>query len=152
MTDAPPVSPETPPTDPPVDPPVETDWKAEAKKWETRSKENAKAAKRLAELEDADKTELQRAVDRAEAAEKRAAEFETAQQITAWKTEISATTGVPAQALRGTTKDELQAHADELKPLLGNRGPIIPTAGQTPTTPPKDERDTVRRLFGSTTS
>jgi hypothetical protein len=148
-----PVSPE--PTANPTDPAQETDWKAEAdrlkaeaRKWETRSKENGAAAKRLAEIEESQKSDLQRALDRAEAAERRAAEFETVQQIQAWKADIAKATGVPAQYLRGTTEDELKAHAEELKPLVQNRGPVIPGLGNIPSTTPTDERTFVRDLFG----
>lgn len=57
---------------PPADAPQEdtTDWKAQARKWEARAKENSAAAAKLAKLEDANKTELQKAADRATAAEK----------------------------------------------------------------------------------
>ncbi|WJL95865.1 hypothetical protein QSU92_01160 [Microbacterium sp. ET2] len=33
------------------------------------------------------------------------------------RTEIAEQTGIPASALRGTTRDELQAHADQLVAL-----------------------------------
>ena len=56
-----------------------TDWKAkyeetiaESRKWEERSKANAEAAKRLSEIEDAQKSESERAADRIAAAEKAA--------------------------------------------------------------------------------
>lgn len=110
----------------------ETDWRAEAKKWETRAKENKTAADRLAQLEDAQKTELQKIQERAEAAEKRAADLEAAEQqriakaeqakqIADWKTKIAADPkfeGVPASALRGSTEEELREHAAELKALI----------------------------------
>lgn len=54
----------------------QTDWKAEARKWEQRSKENAAAAKKLAELEEAQKSAEQKAAEREAAAERRAAEAE----------------------------------------------------------------------------
>ena len=56
--------------------PDSTDWKAEARKWEDRSKSNAQAAKelrevqaRLAQFEDANKSETDRLNDRAAKAE-----------------------------------------------------------------------------------
>lgn len=61
------------------------DWKSQLeaqrainRKLEADNKRNAAAVKRLAELEDRDKTELERATARAEAAEKRAADIEEA--------------------------------------------------------------------------
>ena len=48
----------------------ETDWKAEARKWEARAKANKEASDKLTELEEAQKTEQQKLVERAEAAER----------------------------------------------------------------------------------
>lgn len=138
--------------------PTEPDWKVEAerlktesRKWETRAKDNAKAAQRLAEFEESQKTDMQRAIDRAEAAERRVAEFETAQQVSAWKAEIAAGSGVPADALRGTTREELEAHAEALKPLLtaSQRGPYVPSPGNIPDNPVSDDAAFARSLFGT---
>lgn len=48
-------------------------WKKEARKWEGRAKTNSEAADRLKQIEDANKTELQKAVDAQHEAEERAA-------------------------------------------------------------------------------
>lgn len=75
-----PTDPPTPPT-PPADPPKETDWKAEARKWEQRAKENKKqldeAAPKLkafGELEEANKTDLTKAQEKAQQYEDRMVE------------------------------------------------------------------------------
>jgi hypothetical protein len=161
MTDAPTIepAPEAPAAE--ADPPVpETDWKAEAeklkseaRKWETRSKDNAKAAQRLAEIEEASKTDLEKFQSRAEAAEKRLAEIESREQVASWKSEIAAGTGVPADALRGSTREELEAHAEALKPLLtaSQRGPFVPSPGNIPDNPVTDNAAFARALFGSGT-
>ncbi|HHX46968.1 MAG TPA: hypothetical protein GX718_06300 [Brevibacterium sp.] len=45
-------------------PPVEdTDWKAEARKWEQRAKENKSAAEELSQIKDAQKSDAERAAD-----------------------------------------------------------------------------------------
>lgn len=85
-------------------------WKAQARENEKRAKANADAAKRLNEIEDANKTELQKVAERAEAAERRAAEFESK----ALRTEVAAAKGVPLAGLTGSTKEELEASADAL--------------------------------------
>lgn len=59
---------DAPPTKP------ETDWKAEARKWEDRAKENKTAADRLAAIEEAQKTESQKAADRIAALEAEASD------------------------------------------------------------------------------
>lgn len=78
------------------------DWEAEAAKWkalarkhETTARGNADAAKRLAEIEDAQKTEQQRLQDRATAAEQRAAHLQAANARL-----LAATTfGIPAELI-----------------------------------------------------
>lgn len=78
---------------------------------------------KLQEFEDRDKTEAQKLAERAEAAERRAAEFETS----ALRLEVAALKGLtPAQAKRlvGSTREELETDADELlttfKPTKGD--------------------------------
>ncbi len=116
----------------------ETDWKAEARKWETRSKENLaqakaneEAARRLAEIEETQKTEAQRAQERLEAAEKRASELE----LRSMRAEIAAEKGLPVQLLSGSNEDEIRQAAEALIAYKGTApepGYTIPAAGQRP--------------------
>lgn len=111
----------TPPANPPAPPAQEdTDWKAEARKWETRAKENSAARKRLDELEEAAKSDLEKATSRAEAAEKRAAELEAL----TLRREVAEAKGLPLAAagrLSGITREELEADADQLVALIGQQ-------------------------------
>src|SRR5690606_38436509 len=68
-----PATPQATPNDVPAQ---ETDWQAEARKWEKRAKENKSAADKLAEIEESKKTEIQKAMERAEQAEQRINELE----------------------------------------------------------------------------
>lgn len=76
-----PADPAIPPTVPdPAAPPEPKDWQAEAERWkrqsrenEARAKANAEAAKKLAQIEEDQKTEAEKAADRVAAAEARAA-------------------------------------------------------------------------------
>lgn len=79
----------------------------------------AKAAK-LDDIEQASKTELQREREAREAAEKRAEQLEMQQKVAGWRKDAADTYGVPADALRGSTEDEIKAHAEQLKTLLGS--------------------------------
>mgnify|MGYP006929311749 CR=1 FL=1 len=54
-----------------------TDWRAEARKWEARAKENRDAANRLQQLEDANKSETEKLTERATVAEKNANQWQT---------------------------------------------------------------------------
>lgn len=103
--------------------PAETpakDWEAEAKRWkdlarkhEDRAKENFDKAKQFDEFTEAQKTEQEKLLARAEAAEKKAAEVE----LRALRAEVAAEKGLTAaQAKRlvGATREELETDADEL--------------------------------------
>lgn len=95
----------------------ETDWKAEAEKYkalsrkhEARAKENYDKAKRLDELEEANKSETQKLADKATEAEKRAA----AAEAKALKYEVAAELGIKAKHMKylaGATKEEIEESA-----------------------------------------
>lgn len=91
----------------------ETDWKAEARKWETRAKENKTAADKLTAIEEAQKTEAQRLEERATAAEKALSDktLEAERALVALEKGLT-----PSQAKRliGSTREELSADADEI--------------------------------------
>jgi hypothetical protein len=94
--------------------PQDVDYRAEAEKWkalsrqnEAQAKANAEKAKRFDEVEEAQKSELQKAEERAAAAIARAEEVEQR----ALRAEVAAETGVPLNLLHGSTAEELQASA-----------------------------------------
>lgn len=93
-------------------------WKGKAREQEKRAKENATKAAEFDRLTEAAKSDLQRATERAEAAERRAAELESERDVTDWKARAAEKFGVPASVLRGSTADEINAHAESLKALL----------------------------------
>ncbi|MFB4276049.1 hypothetical protein ACBJ59_12195 [Nonomuraea sp. MTCD27] len=65
----PPADPPAPPADPPAEPPAqETDWKAMARQWEKRAKDNSKAAEELEKLKASQMTETEKAVAAAKTA------------------------------------------------------------------------------------
>ena len=125
---APPVEPPTPAQETPATPPAkpETDWKAEARKWESRAKENKGAADKLAEIEEANKTEAERQADRLAQLQAENARL----QADALRAQVAAAKGVPADLLAGTTEDELNAAADRLLAFKGEQPPADFGAGQ----------------------
>lgn len=144
-----------------------TDWKAEARKWETRAKDNAAkakvndgAAQRLKEIEDADKSEAEKATARAEAAERRAAEAEAK----ALRADVATEKSVPASLLTGSTREELEKSADALIAFRGEgkkpepdkqdkKTYIIPDEGGKPnlgeTTPTRPGLGTLRAAYAN---
>lgn len=96
----------------------EVDWKAEARKWEARAKENKSKADKLDELEEASKTALEKATERAQKAENQVKAYEQEAQRKQWLEEVSSETGLPVSVLRGSTREEIEAHAQILKPYF----------------------------------
>jgi len=95
--------------------------------------------KRLRELEEASKTEAEKQAEELERLRKENQGYKTAEQIAAWAKEVSEETEVPASLLRGSTKEELTAHAEQLKPLIGQgqtQQQIVPTIGKQPAVQP----------------
>lgn len=92
--------------------------------------EGQAALAKLAELEESQKTEAQKAQERLDAAEKRAAELE----LKATRAEVAAAKGVPVELLSGSTQEELEASADALIAFRGEqaKGPVIPGQGSRP--------------------
>lgn len=113
----------------------------------------AETKKALAELQskqdEADKG-IAEAVARAEKAEAELTEMKAAKQLDAWRAEVAAETKVPVDVLRGTTREELKAHADALAPLLSAKTPAVQTPGQQPEAPSETaELAAIRELFGT---
>lgn len=110
----------TPPETPATDTTVKTDsdlgdggkaaLAAERDARKAAERQARELARSLKEYEDRDKSELQKALERAEAAEKAAAEA----SFSALRTKVAAAKGVPASSLTGTTEEELAASADDL--------------------------------------
>lgn len=102
-----------------VDTGKDVDWKAEAEKWKANSRKNEAAAKRMAALEESQKTEAQKLAERATAAESVAA----AAQSQLLRYQVAAEKGLPAELavrLQGSDAKELAADADKLLALLGD--------------------------------
>lgn len=59
-------------------------------------------------------------------------QFEADKQVNEWRAEVAKVHGVPVDALRGSTKEDFEAHAAILKPLITVRGPVIPGQGEIP--------------------
>lgn len=98
-------------------------WKGLSRKNEERAASNADKAKKFDEHEEANRTELEKVQARAEAAEKAVAERDAKEAAIKLREEIAtekkfADRNIKATALRGTTREELEAHADELLELI----------------------------------
>lgn len=146
--------PETPAPEAPAQeqpkPEVEIDWKAKAREWEKRAKENKSAADRLAEIEEANKTEAQKAADRLAAAEKDAA----AARSEALRLRVAAKFGIGDEDadlfLTGADEETLTKQAERLTARESERkktGNHVPREGTPPSTGPSDLSEFRSALF-----
>lgn len=97
----------------------------------------AKASK-LDEIEQASRSELQKLLDENTTLKTRVESFEREKQVAAWAAEITKDSGIPPEALRGNTKEELEQHFTVLSSLVPKQQqkrhvvpPGTPSGGQT---------------------
>ena len=122
----------TPPAEEPTPESTETvDYKAEAEKWkslsrknENQARENAEKAKRLDEIEEQSKSEIQKAIEAREAAEKRA----SAAEVKSLRASIAVAKGIDPDLLTGSTEEEITAAAEKLLAWRGAAAPAVPAA------------------------
>lgn len=116
-------------------PKPDIDWKAEARKWETRAKEYKPAADRLAQIEEASKTDQQKQAEALANAQNEA----TTSTVRALRYEVCDEQDLPLKAARfltGSTKAEIEEAAKAFKELYGSAGkpatglPPAPNAGR----------------------
>lgn len=122
----------------PAVPAQETDWKAEARKWEARAKENNSAAQKLAEIEESKKSETQKLQEQLAQYEKRAAEAERDRARLA----VIAKHGIPEEyhdLVHGSDPEALEASAAKVKSLIQTTEQpaqsasfVIPDEGKSP--------------------
>jgi hypothetical protein len=124
----------------------------ESAKYRTEAKANAEAAKRLAEIEESQKTEAQKAAERLTKAEQRAAEAEA--KVLRREVALEHQLGKDDAALLDGLTDEaaMRALAARLGAGTGKKSNYVPREGTNPNaaaTGAGDEREFVRTLFGS---
>lgn len=105
------------------------EWKKHARTWEDRAKANQDAAAKLSELEEQDKTELQKALERAEAAEKERDEA----VLKAMRLSIASAHNISAEDaelfLNGSDEETLTKQAEALARRTAPKPPESPGQG-----------------------
>lgn len=139
MSDVPAVDSVTTTADIPAAPAQGVDWKAEARKWEARAKENSGAASKLAEIEEANKSEAQKLQEQLASLQERAATAERDRERLA----VIAKHGIPVEyhdLVHGTDAESLEASAAKVAALIQTKAPaqqdaasfVIPDEGGSP--------------------
>lgn len=128
---------------------TEIDWKAESRKWEQRAKENKSAADELESLKQSRMSEQEKLQARSEKLERELNSYKTQEQQSQWKAQVSKDTGIPADVLRGSTLEEIQAHAESVKSLLSTKpqAPIAFGVDRQPSNPAASQGDWLRESF-----
>lgn len=106
----------------------DTDWKAQARKWEQRAKENSKAAKELEKLKREQMSESERLQAELEEAKGQAERLQAEKDRSTWALEASERTGVPLGVLRhvsADTEEEFRGAADEIAALLNPKNAVV---------------------------
>lgn len=92
----------------------------------------AKASK-FDEMEEANKTELQKATERANALESELNGFKKAEEARLMREKVAKDTGIPSNLLTGSTEEECKAQAEAIKAYATPNGyPRIKDGGETP--------------------
>ena len=97
-----------------------TDWKAEARKWESRAKADHELANKWREYESSQKTEFEKLAE--DLAKAQAEASQASAEL--MRLRIAAEKGISGDAtklLKGTTQEELEAEAELLLSLIANQ-------------------------------
>lgn len=124
------------------------DWIAEARKWESRSKENFEKIKQLETDMNEKLAEFEEYKQRAEQAEQEANDLRHKQELAEWAKAAADEYGVPASILRGNTADEFNEHAKEIKASM-SVAPVVRDSGE-PKNPPKSSKQVFNDFMNST--
>lgn len=119
---------ENPPAEETTTPPVpeapqgasDTDWKAEARKWETRAKADHELAQKWREYEDTQKSDHEKLAEEL-AREKAEATQAKAELLRLKIASEKGITGDATKLLRGSTQEELESEADLLLSLIADQ-------------------------------
>lgn len=126
------------------------DWKAKARDWEKRAKDNKGAADRLAELEEANKTEAQKSADRLAAAEKAAVDARAEATRYRIASEFKLSPEDAAALEHVSSEDGMRLVAERLGARDAERkkqGNVVPNEGKTTQPASGSDQEVVRSLF-----
>lgn len=93
-------------------------------------------AKRLDEIEEASKTELQKAQERAQAVEQELNKLKQANELRDLRQKIATETGVPVHLLTATSEEDLKTQAGQIMDFARPGYPVVRDGGEIPAIPP----------------
>lgn len=127
--------------------------KRERSKYEGFEELKAKAAK-LDELEEASKTELQKATEKAEALEAELNGLKKAESVRDMRDKVATETGVPAALLHGEDEESCKAEAQNILSFAKANGgyPVVKDGGEVTNTTKPSTRQQFAEWFESKTN
>lgn len=106
-------------------------------------------ATRLDTLEESQKSELQKATERASAAEAELAALKKAQAVREMRDKVSQETGVPVNLLTGETEEECKAIAEAIKAYATPSYPTVEDRGEVHTAQQQAAAEPAKRQFAA---
>lgn len=108
-------------------------------------------AQRFDEQVEASKSDLQKATERAESLQAELTAMKTAEQVRLAREEVASTTGIPANLLNGSTKEECEAQAQAILEWVKPNGyPKVTDGGEAIGNYKKSTRDLFKEWFDAT--
>lgn len=105
----------------------------EAKTWRKKLRDAESELADLREQVSSITAERDKAVEERDTAIGERDQLKTAGELAEITREVATASGVPTEVLRGNTREELEAHAEVLKPVYAKaHGSYVPTIGETP--------------------
>lgn len=111
---------------------IKTRLDRQKKSFEDAHKDEFEKARLYDEIQEGNKTELEKAIEETARLESELEAIKKRDQIAEWKREISKETGVPEDVLRGDTEEDIQAHADSLKSHFSTKSGFVSSDGFAP--------------------
>lgn len=109
-----------------------------------------KKAARIDEIEESNKSELQKATEKAEKLEAELKSIKDAEAIRTMRTSVAELTGVPASLLTGTTEEDCKVQAEAIMSFAKSQGyPVIKDGGESNVTNKKSTRDAFKEWADS---
>lgn len=106
-------------------------------------------ADKFDEAEEASKTELQKATERANNLESELNAFKEAEKLRTLRETVAKDTGIPANLITGTTEDECKAQAEAIKAYATPNGyPRVKDKGEVTNTPNASARAQFAEVMG----
>lgn len=138
------------------------DWQAKYKEmkehmrtWESRAKDNEKAAQELKKLKDAEKSELEKAQEEAKNAKAALDALEKSAKLDKLKAKVASDVGIPAEFIIGDDEENMREYAQKLAEHFKVKpAPNVSSAGKFARNAQEDDLESAKRqlakqMFGA---